>query len=419
MSILGIDSTLPTADIKGTTNMSDPTEEEETPSAEVMDCLKTFVEAIRHTNFGYYNTIVPQFVVDKIRKAIHGNSTLLKVGYDDCDTLWRWLVKNDHYNICLLIFKNWDIGCDIPINAVDPVTGDSVLTDHRFTLSPEMFDLLITNDERMDFYNTMTRENLLHVLVKKRPGNLENKQAYNLLGFLVKKCETMSTPFLEYIPDIDLVNHQGKSPLQIALESEWMEMAKLLVKKLGADFNCVTYSSLPRKSKEYIEKCRSLHTIKSNVFEIDDSDKECSFCTEDMEPGKAYRMVTCCNKMVHSECLRKYLTRTKNPKCILCNSSNFEKEVLAAIPNTVFKSKWPRVRDADFQEGIIGSLLEVLQRHIPSIQYENNHSQLQRSRFHSHLSQDQRVPEPFGQWTVRVEIPDSSSITISSLPNKG
>ena len=355
--------------------------------------LDRFIEVINHTKPGNYNTAVPTSVVKVIANVLRSNPRLLKVEFGDCDTLWRWLVKNDYFRICLLISSlNKGNRFEIPINAVDPITGDSVVTDHRFIPSPKMLHMLILIGESMDFHNVKTIENMLHVLVKQRPGNPDSNTAYYLLKSIVKICETIENPdfsYLNNLPDIDLPNYQDKSPLQIALESEWMEMAELLVEKLGADFNYVSCASLPEISVNYVEKCRYLYTIKSNVTKIGEYEKECRVCSETMEPSEAYRMVGCCKKIMHSECLRKYLNRTNSPTCIFCNVSKFEEEVLAAIPNTVFKRRWPRTRTysdtvtasettenaSDFLKEIVVThedLSRVLQWHIPSAEYEHS-----------------------------------------------
>lgn len=357
--------------------------------------LDRFLRAVKCTKPGDYNTTIPMSVAKGITKVLQNNPRLLRVGCGDCDTLWRWLVKNNYFRICLLIssldkHNMWEI----PINAVDPITGDSVLTDHRFIPSPKMLHMLITTGERMDFYNAETIENMLHVLVKKRPGSPDSNTAYDLLKSIVRICETIADTDLSYLnnlPDIDLPDRQNKRPLQIVLESGWMEMAELLVEKLGADFNCISCSSLPERAMNYIEKCKSLYTIKSNVTKIDEVEKECRLCCGAMESSEAYRLVGCCKKLMHSECLRKYLSRTDTPTCIFCNISRFEEDVLAAIPNTVYKSKWPRVRTysevvtaRDTPENVFGFLKEivvthedvsrVLQWHIPSVESDADES---------------------------------------------
>lgn len=354
--------------------------------------LDRFIKAVKCTKPGDYNTAIPPSVVKGIAKILQSNPRLLKVGCGDCDTLWRWLVKNDYFKICLFIAFDKQNRWEIPINTVDPITGDSVLTDCRFIPSPKMLHMLITTGESMDFHNTKTIENMLHVLVKKRPGSPDSNIAYKFLKSIINTCETIENPDFSYLnnmPDIDLPNSQHKRPLQIALESEWIEMAELLVEKLGADFNLVSCIALPVKSVNYIGKCKSLYTIKSNVTEIDEIDKECRICSGDMEFSKAYRLVGCCKKIMHSDCLRKYLSRTNTPKCIFCNMFKFEENVLAAIPNTVYKSKWPKVRTyseavaaretaentSGFLEDVVVThedLSRVLQWHIPLAEYESD-----------------------------------------------
>lgn len=255
---------------------------------------------------------------------------LLMTG-EECDTLWRWLVKNDQVNVITYVAlnadsKNWLI----PTNKTDQKNGSSLFTDPTITLSYDMFCTLhyIAGEMFDGVVNLMTDESVLHVLARKNDvfGN----------GMALKIMKEVVVYSSENI-DPDLVDKvEGKNALDYALARGDTNMAWLLVNAFGADWGLAEDKVGPNAAgcvKLFLEECRRLYGIRPNAPVEEASEKTCFVCLEEMVRDM-YKM-GCCGNFTHAECLRRSLKRPMGgARCMICRR-NLCDELFSKMPGSL------------------------------------------------------------------------------------
>ena len=266
------------------------------------------------------------------RILLKNPSYLLFNEYDGSGTVWRWLLKHDYCLIVEYIIQRtagYRTRWNIPCNKYDKNNGSSIFTDHSLQLSERLFDMLHEMGENFELYNKKTNETVLHMLAKQG-----TETATNILKNVVANDSECLDP--------DLMDLSDKTALHYALENGHLEITKILVERIGADWNLRSSSSvcnetLANKHPEcvkFLQKCRKKYSIKPNSKGCD---VICMICLLKMNHS-AYLM-SCCNTKVHTDCLRKYLARA-NPLCCFICRQKICKDLLDIIPNTVSKRNW-------------------------------------------------------------------------------
>lgn len=241
--------------------------------------------------------------------------TLVREG-EECDTIWRWLVKTEQVVVVAYVAynarqKNWSI----PVNATDQKNGSSLFTDPSITMSYDMFCVLhcITGEVFDGAVNKMTNESVLHILAKKNDVYGNGMALKIMKEMLVDSCGNT---------DPDLVDKvEGKTALDYALDRGDTVMAWVLVNSFGADWG-LAEAKLGADTavcvKSFLEECRRLYGIQPNFSSgATGEGNVCFVCLEDVSQD-TYKM-DCCGNFTHAECLRKSLKRPiGGARCMLC-----------------------------------------------------------------------------------------------------
>lgn len=256
---------------------------------------------------------------------------LMGVG-EECDTLWRWLIKNDHLSVIThvafsSVSKNWTI----PTNKIDQNNGSSLFTDPTITMSYEMFCTLhgMTGEMFNGIVNKMTNESVLHILAKKNDvyGN----------GMALKIMKEVVVDSSDNI-DPDLVDKvEGKTALDYALSRGDTIMARLLVGAFGADWGQAE-NKIDKNTtecvKNFLNECRLLYGITPNApVEMVNDSSICVVCLESIKEDM-YKM-DCCGNVLHTECLRKSLRRpVGGASCMFCRKTLCD-ELCSKMPSYI------------------------------------------------------------------------------------
>ena len=284
-----------------------------------------------------------------LRFILLSDPFLLFSKYGDCDTVWRWLIKNDYFLIIKFILKEASGGefgyrWLIPSNQYDEHDGSTIFTDYSLCLTARLFHLLFTDSgEKLHLHNRKTNETVLHLLLKQ-----DTTQGKETALEILKKTVTENSMDL----DPDLIDFTGRTALHYALERGTLRAAELLVERIGADWDLAMVSVPPVSNQtlasghpecaEFLQKCKEKYSIKPNSKGCGDT---CSICMDEINDS-AYLM-RCCANTLHTDCLRKYLARAEAPSCTICRRDICEgedKDLCNSVPNTVFKSKWEEKR---------------------------------------------------------------------------
>lgn len=271
---------------------------------------------------------------------------LLFLPHGRAETLWKWLIKKDFYPVVKFIAQNATGGPRMirwfmPSNQTYRY-GETLLTDHALSLSPRMYELLVTmTGERLSNINEKTKESVLHILIGARDGE-------EILKCIVAKYG--------YDVDPNLIDVHGKSALNYALEEGRVGIARSLVEDLGADwqqpkqsreedgvvFSNYTLAAPHLNCLEFLDSCMVNYRIFPNFsVKYDEEIEECMICVEDMPVGDRYFM-NCCRQYVHSRCLSNNLARATEPVCMLCRADirAHNTYLYDRTPNTIFKRRW-------------------------------------------------------------------------------
>ena len=167
----------------------------------------------------------------------------------------------------------------------------------------------------------------------------------------------MSDVVAENSTDLDpnLRDYEGKAALHYALERGGLEFVRILVERMGADWDLrvenesatVSNETLAKPHPEcieYLQKCKEKYSIKPNVK---GNGEICVICLEKIETD-AYAM-ECCAVTLHTGCLRNYLVRSDAFRCLMCRKKISKKNeaLYNTVPNTIFKDIWKKKRRMD------------------------------------------------------------------------
>lgn len=278
-----------------------------------------------------------------LHRILSENPHLLFSEYEDCDTVWRWLIKHDYFLIIKFVLNmanegKYGTGWPIPSNQYDKKNGSTIFTDHTLYLTTKLFHLLFAKSgEKLHLYNKTTNETVLHILVKK--NTIQGKEtAFDILKNIVAENSMDLDP--------DLIDFAGKTALHYALERGELGVAELLVERIGADWDLGMKSALSVSNEtlasrhpecvKFLQKCRENYSIKPNS---EGGGETCVICLNEIE-ASAYAM-RCCSVKLHTTCLRKHLARAEALSCLICRQE-ICKDLYNSVPSTIFKSKWEK-----------------------------------------------------------------------------
>lgn len=296
-------------------------------------CATEFIEAVCRHHQQENPTDIDRDVKKTINSLLDSRHDLLSLpppppptGGEECDTLWRWLVRNNHADVVNYVAfnaseRNWTI----PANKTDPRNGSSLFTDPAITMSYDMFCALhYVSGELFDgVVNKMTNESVLHILAK-RNDVYGNGMALKIMKeVMINSCANT---------DPDLVDKlEGKTALDYALARGDTAMAWVLVNAFGADWGLAEAKASEQTTTttaaadcvmHFLRECRRLYGIQPNVSTEAAATREetsCVVCLEDVVYGDMYKM-SCCGNVLHTECLRKSLRHLRGvvARCMIC-----------------------------------------------------------------------------------------------------
>ena len=289
--------------------------------------------------------------LSRLMQQMDRDKYLLKRTFGGNASVWEWILRQKcaaEVASQLLRRKAWSV----PINAVNPITGDSVVTkSDDQVLDPGVFKILLDSGERLDYINKKTGDSFLHALAKLCRNPRERKGAMVLLMELI---EEMEKPLLEVFeagevnfPDPDYKNTDGMTALHLSLEANDIPLALVLVQRLGASWTVRPsgrFSSVYALTSNEDVLCLIgtwdiAYGFCANGFEVGKEGDVCMVCCEALDVSHEVYSMECCGALIHVECFRTYLSRSPKPNCMFCNMLVVE-EVRCKIPDTIYKKKW-------------------------------------------------------------------------------
>ena len=256
-------------------------------------------------------------------------------------SLWEWTLQQKRGDEVASHFLE-NRNSLVPINAVNGITGDSVVTNSRTRLlrRPDLLKKLLCSGENLDFINRLTGDTFLHALAKQ----LIPDGSLHLLKNLINEFENPKWDAFALeevnIPNPDHKNVDGKTALDICLERNQLKLGGLLVSKLGANWKALSSEQFSSNKTvlDLLKKWEKAYGLSSNNIHSEVGDV-CKVCTEALNVPEEIYWMECCGNLIHVDCFRTYLARSKRPHCMFCNML-VVKEVRRKIPKTICNFDW-------------------------------------------------------------------------------
>nr|BDT63014.1 MAG: wsv222-like protein [Trachysalambria curvirostris nimavirus] len=305
-------------------------------------------------------------IVKRLSKVMKDHKRIL-YAFHEGQMIWPFILYRASPRVIRYIFRKKM--SYIPPPEITGSNGNSILMS---PLDISVMSTIIKVDTEyfcrsLALINQLTGDNLLHYHCKSTD---DRRSAFVLLwlGELFKRLPLEDLiPDIRVIPDVNGLNFEMKTPLQIAIEEDNRWVAAVVVTVFGAYWfdDCtvtsvdaqgqttsvkMTYMQLAQSCNSFscldlFDQLRQTYMIGPNVGESNITDTVCGICQGAEKDDRTYRALICTHTF-HCICLMRMFASSESLRCPLCRQrlDNLKKH----SPNTIYRLRtWSQAEDGE------------------------------------------------------------------------